>query len=430
MSEETKPEVKPEAGKEDRTEREIRRSTRRAHRHEHGHRSFFWPIVLIGVGVIWLLNNLGIISEGNFSILFRLWPMFLILIGLDVLFGRGSRIVGGLIGLLTVGSVVALLIFGSELGLEDNSPAFIGFSFDTDDVEVKHMTFAEPVSGAESANVDLEFGIGEAEVTSTGDNLVEADLTYIGTIDYDVSGGSNRQFVLNHRNISAHFGGNVTKDLVWDIGLYDDVPMDLVLRLGAGPANLDLAELMLTDLRISGGVGQIVADLPGGEYDLNIEGGAGSFDGTIGNDAVLNGDVEMGIGPFTLKMGEGADVDLDVSGGAGSVDMAFGDDSTIKLNFEGGVGPVNFEVGNDSQGELVISGGAGSIEISVPDGVGVRFEVKNDGTGGLDLRSDLRQVESGDRAEEGIWETDGFEDAEFQIVIIVEDAGVGPIIIR
>ena len=56
-----------------------------------GYRSLFWPIILIGVGLIWLLGNFGIISGANLAVLFRLWPLALIVIGLDLLFGRQSR---------------------------------------------------------------------------------------------------------------------------------------------------------------------------------------------------------------------------------------------------------------------------------------------------------------------------------------------------
>ena len=50
------------------------------------YRSFLWPILLIGVGVIWLLSSLGIIPSANLAALVSLWPLILIVIGLDLLF--------------------------------------------------------------------------------------------------------------------------------------------------------------------------------------------------------------------------------------------------------------------------------------------------------------------------------------------------------
>ena len=57
----------------------------------------FWPIILIGAGIIFLLSNLGVITGNPWPILWNLWPVLLIVIGLDILFGRRSML-GGLIG--------------------------------------------------------------------------------------------------------------------------------------------------------------------------------------------------------------------------------------------------------------------------------------------------------------------------------------------
>jgi hypothetical protein len=48
-------------------------------------------VILIAVGIIWLLGNLGVLSAANILVLLRLWPLLLIVIGLDLLFGRQSR---------------------------------------------------------------------------------------------------------------------------------------------------------------------------------------------------------------------------------------------------------------------------------------------------------------------------------------------------
>ncbi len=50
----------------------------------------------IGVGVVWLLGNLGVLTTSSLVVLVRLWPLLLILIGLDLLFGRWSSAVGEL----------------------------------------------------------------------------------------------------------------------------------------------------------------------------------------------------------------------------------------------------------------------------------------------------------------------------------------------
>lgn len=46
--------------------------------------SIVWPLILVAVGVIFLLNNLGFIS-GGFG---TYWPIFLIIIGLGMIWKR------------------------------------------------------------------------------------------------------------------------------------------------------------------------------------------------------------------------------------------------------------------------------------------------------------------------------------------------------
>ena len=58
----------------------------------------FWPLLLIAIGVLFLLNSLGYIDL-DFGELWRFWPVLLILIGLDLLLGRRSWL-GNLIVLL------------------------------------------------------------------------------------------------------------------------------------------------------------------------------------------------------------------------------------------------------------------------------------------------------------------------------------------
>jgi len=81
------------------------------------YRSFFWPIVLIGVGAIWLLANLNIISVTSLNTLLNLWPLILIVIGLNLLFGHQTQWAGAIIGVLAIGAVIAFLVFGSALGI-------------------------------------------------------------------------------------------------------------------------------------------------------------------------------------------------------------------------------------------------------------------------------------------------------------------------
>ena len=80
-------------------------------------RSLVGPVILIGFGVILLLNNLGLLSWTIWDTLFRLWPVILIAIGLDILIGRRS-LWGSLLS-----AALVLAIFGGAIWLFASRPA-------------------------------------------------------------------------------------------------------------------------------------------------------------------------------------------------------------------------------------------------------------------------------------------------------------------
>jgi hypothetical protein len=71
---------------------------------------FFWPLVIIFAGVLLLLQTLGLLPPGLWRLLVQLWPVGLILIGLDLLFGWRSPAAARLAVILT-----ALVMAGALL---------------------------------------------------------------------------------------------------------------------------------------------------------------------------------------------------------------------------------------------------------------------------------------------------------------------------
>ena len=80
----------------------------------HRSPSFFWPLVLIGAGVLLLLSNLGFVSWESWNLVWRLWPLLLIGLGIELLVGRRSTlgaIVSGVLILCLIGGAIALVFF-------------------------------------------------------------------------------------------------------------------------------------------------------------------------------------------------------------------------------------------------------------------------------------------------------------------------------
>ncbi len=339
------------------------------------YRSFFWPILLIGIGVVWLLHNLGIIERVDFGLIFRMWPIYLIMIGIDMLTGKRVPWLNALLGSLAAVLVIALLVFAPALGLS-SAP----FS----DVQQEQIV-AEP-GAATLAEMELRFSGATTVVSALDDspNLLEADLTYQGELEFDPGDLDDEERSieldvsedLNFEPFELLDRENDEQDeRTWNIGLTPDLPLELEFQSGFGRTVLDLQDLELLGLDVQTGLGDVIIHLPAASqsYNTSIRSGAGSFEITIADEAAIEElDIEAGAGSFEILLGEDVNLFASIDGGAGSFSIDIPDDAAVKLEASTGFGTINR-----------------------PD-TWERIEGDEDG---------------------GIWQSPGFDRAEYQIVI-------------
>ena len=292
----------------------------------------FWPIILIGAGIIFLLSNLHVISGNPWPIIWNLWPVLLIVIGLDILFGRRSMLgglIGAALGVLLVVGVIFLLV------LQPNLP---GFSFGSSELHTSHNSAL--LGNVQAAGVSIDFGSGVNRLYAFGDSdkLVNADISYYGSLTFDVSASNNQANIqINSRNSGLFFGGFGGGEKQ-DIGLNTRPVYDLNLSAGSGGADLDLSRLNLSGGRVDVGSGGVDLRLPSaGKFTLRIDGGSGSLNVRTPGSLALRVEVDRGSGSFSassrLKT-VGKDVfetegfgsaqnaiTLIVNGGSGSISM-------------------------------------------------------------------------------------------------------------
>lgn len=290
--------------------------------------NLFWPIILIGVGVLLLLDNSGALRHSPWAVIWSLWPLLLIAAGLYVLLGRGgalqSSIAGGLLAAAIVGAVLFLSITdipGLDLGGR---------------TQTQHI--AHPLGNIRNAELNFSFGSGRYNVSALSDstNLIEGDLTYNGNLNFDVSGSGDRVRVTLNSSGAFFFGIGGGDD--WNIGLNRNATYELNLDLGSGGADLDFSDLPLSGGTIDSGSGGATLSLPAGRYTLRIDGGSGSIDIRVPREAEVRVEYQHGSGGFFSSVSRLAvdgydDFDAETSGFASA-------ENAITLVIDGGSGSI------------------------------------------------------------------------------------------
>lgn len=232
------------------------------------------PLILIGLGVVFLLNNLGILDWSIWEVLLRLWPVLLVAAGLDLILGRIS-IWGSLLALLLTLAVLAAALWLSQTGLGGEGGLHI-------------EEIVQPLEDVTRAEVVIDPGVGRLRVEASTDseNLAEGTLALSRgeELERDLSVQDDTgAFTLRTQRTS--FGPSVvgwTGRRVWDLRLTAEVPLRLETELGLGQIDLDLTGLTLENLEVDQGLGQTVVVLPDEDrLEATIQGAIGQTIVTI-----------------------------------------------------------------------------------------------------------------------------------------------------
>lgn len=273
----------------------------------------FWPIILITVGVIWLLSNFDILPRFNYSLLFDLWPLLLIVGGINLLLGKRLAWLKAVVTLAAVALAVLYVFFAPSLGLAQVP-------------EVQEAQLAEPIGEATSARINIDSSLGRTRITPLKDDtqLFEADLKYVGDLIFDVTGTTEKEIQLrtDTESFDSSLYNMLDEDqLRWNIGLTPNIPLSLEFSGGVGEIVLDLSGLQLTDLYVNGGVGDLEINIPANAemYNVEIKGGVGSLHVIFAEGANVDVQINAGVGEFILEIPHDAGVDLVASTGVGQI---------------------------------------------------------------------------------------------------------------
>ncbi len=276
------------------------------------YRSFFLPVVLIGIGVVWLLGTMGVIPNANFASLASLWPLIFVVIGLRILIGGHSAVGSALVGLITVALVVFFLIAGPSLGLTTSGT-------------LKTERLASDIGTATVADITLDFSSQPVAMDALTDktSLLKGEIDYYGTLNYSESGDKTRRIRLE-RSGNSGIPFDWDPNARWDIELTPNLPIMLTIDGGSGSSDLDLSQLRLIEFNLDQGSGSLKMQLPASTqpYRAAITGGSGSMNVAFPSEGDITVRLNGGSGSINLDIPTGTAVSLEVrSAGSGSVNL-------------------------------------------------------------------------------------------------------------
>lgn len=254
------------------------------------YRSFFWPALLILIGVIALLANANIISVDQLARLADLWPLILVVIGLELIVGRALQgraadVAALLIALLAVGGALAYVAAGPHLPTGTQT-----------------MDASNPLGNLSQASLQLDDGAATTTIRSSSDmgsDLYHAHITYSGqkpSVSLDTSSG---QLHISQYNSGFPFFQNRRFDL--DLQINSQVPWKITTNSGASTDTFRLSGVNVTSIELNTGASK---------EDLTL----GPPTGTV--QITING----GVVTVHLHRPSGTQASVDVSGGAVSLD--------------------------------------------------------------------------------------------------------------
>ncbi len=299
------------------------------------------PAILILIGGLLLLGNLGLLHVDWWQ-LWRLWPVVLILIGLDIL-ARHSRWGSALL------AVVILALLGGLFYLLVAAPGPLLPALSGPQARLVLQPESVDLGGARQVDVDIRMGAGRLDVAALSDSprLFEGDLRYpeawggqAPRVSYDVSAGRGR-LVLESRSRyfwAIPFGSSPGGE-DWKVRLTREVPLNITVDAGASTSLLDLRHLQLGELSVNAGVGRMEVYFPAEGEGMTAR-------------------IEGGVGALVLHVPESVEARVSVSGGLGG--------KTVSGRFRASGDNVYQTAGYGSganQLEIHVEGGLGSLRV-------------------------------------------------------------------
>lgn len=228
-------------------------------------KSFVGPIVAAGLGTILLLSNLNILMTSALGMIAQFWPALIIAWGLDLIIGHRSRIaalVGVVVGLGLIGGIFYLAVMApaSALGLQS-------------------IPVSQRLEDIRQAEVEIGVTAGTLSLNASSDPamLLEGSINHLSneTIDQDYTTRSGTGTLsIKSRGVVAIMPFSPSyRQATWKLNVTPNLPLEVQTKLVMGDQRLDLSQLTRMNLNAETVIGMNLVTLPrDGDRQISLKG--------------------------------------------------------------------------------------------------------------------------------------------------------------
>lgn len=247
-------------------------------------------IVLIFLGAFWMLDNMGLIHWSIWSVLSQLWPLILIVVGVNIIFSKVKYI-----RLITWGIFFILfIVFGLYQQLQYGNEAFLNG---------KQDFILEKRAETKQGELNLQLGGGNLDLNGTDDKLLKAYIPNPGVQNKVKFENENENVVIDFEQRKEMIKIGTRKTYNYKFHLNKDIVWDLKGQVGAVNGTFDLSELYINKI------------------DLDV--GAANMKIIMGDRAIAS--------------------ELDINGGATNIDFIVPENVGVRVNMEGVLKDTNLD---------------------------------------------------------------------------------------
>lgn len=220
-------------------------------------------IVLIGIGLIVLLANLGIITWLSLTSIFNLWPLLLIVAGINIIFKRNRFVAAG----------TWILFFAVLISYSYYNIGGINTYSEASYTRVQLNKPAELRTG----ELKIDFGGAIVDIKGTNRYLIDADYAHNMIRFTNNFSDQERHGMMKFEPVNQINWLNTSRQaLKYQIDLHEEVLWDIKADMGAVSGVLDFSNVKLKNLDLDVGAGNLTLIFASNTEDTYVKLDAGA----------------------------------------------------------------------------------------------------------------------------------------------------------